>query len=189
MALEDKVKDIIVEQLGVNADQVTDSASFIEDLGASAAYKAASQAGRLSANEPAFIGSIGVYQVVEDTSEMAEKMGVKVHVISTGEFKGAGVPGAPVTDAVLQDVQNEVDALNELFMKAVAKGRHMDIRTVRKLADGRVHIAAKAQSLGLIDAVESFDDALAGLTKLVAPRRRVSAASAERRVRLAKARG
>jgi len=34
MALADKVKDIIVEQLGVNADQVTPAASFIEDLGA-----------------------------------------------------------------------------------------------------------------------------------------------------------
>ncbi len=34
MALEDKVKDIIVEQLGVNAEQVTSEASFIEDLGA-----------------------------------------------------------------------------------------------------------------------------------------------------------
>ena len=34
MALADKVKDIIVEQLGVNADQVTPEASFIEDLGA-----------------------------------------------------------------------------------------------------------------------------------------------------------
>jgi acyl carrier protein len=34
MALADKVKDIIVEQLGVNADQVTPAASFVEDLGA-----------------------------------------------------------------------------------------------------------------------------------------------------------
>ncbi len=34
MAIEDKVKDIIVEQLGVNAEQVTPEASFIEDLGA-----------------------------------------------------------------------------------------------------------------------------------------------------------
>ena len=34
MALADKVKDIIVEQLGVNADQVNPDASFIEDLGA-----------------------------------------------------------------------------------------------------------------------------------------------------------
>ena len=34
MALEEKVKEIIVEQLGVNAEQVTQEASFIEDLGA-----------------------------------------------------------------------------------------------------------------------------------------------------------
>ena len=34
MALEEKVRDIIVEQLGVNPEQVTPEASFIEDLGA-----------------------------------------------------------------------------------------------------------------------------------------------------------
>jgi acyl carrier protein len=32
--IEQKVKDIIVEQLGVNADQVTPDAKFNEDLGA-----------------------------------------------------------------------------------------------------------------------------------------------------------
>jgi acyl carrier protein len=33
-SIEDRVKDIIVDQLGVNADQVTLAAKFIEDLGA-----------------------------------------------------------------------------------------------------------------------------------------------------------
>ncbi|MEQ1861620.1 MAG: acyl carrier protein [Chthoniobacteraceae bacterium] len=33
-SIEEKVKDIIVEQLGVNPEQVTREASFIEDLGA-----------------------------------------------------------------------------------------------------------------------------------------------------------
>jgi acyl carrier protein len=33
-SVEEKVKDIIVEQLGVNPEQVVPSASFIEDLGA-----------------------------------------------------------------------------------------------------------------------------------------------------------
>jgi acyl carrier protein len=33
-SIEEKVKDIIVEQLGVNPEQVTPEASFIEDLGA-----------------------------------------------------------------------------------------------------------------------------------------------------------
>jgi acyl carrier protein len=34
MPVEDKVKDIIVEQLGVDASQVTPEASFVDDLGA-----------------------------------------------------------------------------------------------------------------------------------------------------------
>jgi acyl carrier protein len=33
-SIEQKVKEIIVEQLGVNPDQVTPDAKFIEDLGA-----------------------------------------------------------------------------------------------------------------------------------------------------------
>ena len=33
-SIEEKVKEIIVEQLGVNPEQVTPNASFIEDLGA-----------------------------------------------------------------------------------------------------------------------------------------------------------
>jgi len=34
MALEDRVKEIIVDQLGVDPGEVTDKAHFIEDLGA-----------------------------------------------------------------------------------------------------------------------------------------------------------
>jgi acyl carrier protein len=33
-SVQDRVKEIIVEQLGVNPDQVTPEAKFIEDLGA-----------------------------------------------------------------------------------------------------------------------------------------------------------
>ena len=33
-SIEEKVKQIIIEQLGVNAEQVTPDASFVEDLGA-----------------------------------------------------------------------------------------------------------------------------------------------------------
>ena len=34
MAVEEKVKSIIVEQLGVDANEVTSEASFVDDLGA-----------------------------------------------------------------------------------------------------------------------------------------------------------
>ncbi len=34
MSIEEKVKELIVEQLGVEASQVTEGAKFVEDLGA-----------------------------------------------------------------------------------------------------------------------------------------------------------
>ncbi len=34
MSIEDRVKEIIVEQLGVDVGQVTEKAKFVEDLGA-----------------------------------------------------------------------------------------------------------------------------------------------------------
>ncbi|MDD5426265.1 MAG: acyl carrier protein [candidate division Zixibacteria bacterium] len=34
MAIEERVKEIIVEQLGVEASSVTDQAKFVDDLGA-----------------------------------------------------------------------------------------------------------------------------------------------------------
>ena len=36
--IEQRVKDIIVEQLGVKPDQVTPEAKFIEDLGADSGF-------------------------------------------------------------------------------------------------------------------------------------------------------
>jgi ClpP class serine protease len=79
--------------------------AYIEDLGASAAYWVASQAGKIYSNEPGFVGSIGTYLVVEDWSGAAEgAWASKVHVVKAGEFKGAGYPGTPVTDAQLRGV-------------------------------------------------------------------------------------
>lgn len=34
MAVEQRVKEIVVQQLGVNEEEVTEEASFVEDLGA-----------------------------------------------------------------------------------------------------------------------------------------------------------
>ena len=47
---------------------------------------------------------------------------------------------------------------------------------VRKIADGRVHLAAKAKELGLIDAVMTSDQAMVNLRKRVARDARVAKA-------------
>jgi len=141
--------------------------SYIEDLGASAAYWSASQAIRITANPTGLVGSIGTYGVIEDYSGYAAKEGVKVHVVRAGDFKGAGTPGTEVTPEQLADMQRIVDGLNDHFIAGVAKGRRTTQKQVREWADGRVHLAADAKNMGLIDAVGSFDDALSHLQEFV----------------------
>ena len=137
--------------------------AYIEDLGASAAYWAASQSARVSANATGLVGSIGTFTVVADTSGQAEMDGIKVHVVSTGKYKGAGVPGAKVTDEQLAHIQDRVEQLNTFFLDAVQTGRKLTDEQLAAVSDGRVHIGRDAVAMGLVDAVETFDEAFTKL--------------------------
>jgi signal peptide peptidase SppA len=141
-----------------SADQQKPVWAVVEDLGASAAYYVASQARQIFANEPAFVGSIGTYMVVIDVSKAAEKAGYKVHVIRAGDMKGAGVPGTEITESQLAYFQTLIDKQNDLFLKAVSRGRRLSMQQVNSLADGRVHIASDALGLQLIDGIATFDE-------------------------------
>ena len=148
--------------------------AFAEDLMASAAYWVGSQADRVSATPTSFIGSIGVVAVVDDFSKKFEMEGVETHVVATGDYKGAFVAGAPIPEEHLEQLQSEVDDIHAHFVAAVKKGRGKPISDVREVADGRVHIAAKALDLGLIDAVESGDEAVNALAKEIRRRAKES---------------
>ncbi len=141
------------------ADKKKPTYAYIEDLGASAAYRVAARARKVYANADAQIGSIGTFAVMEDTSGAYAKEGIKVHVVSTGPHKGTGVEGTSITDAHLEETQRRVDALNEQFLNDVSTGRKMPMDKVRMLADGRVHLAAAAKDFGLIDTVASWEQA------------------------------
>lgn len=139
--------------------------AYIEDLGASAAYWVAAQADAVFANETAFIGSIGTYLAVQDLSGLADKAGVKVHVLSTGAYKGAGYPGTAITEPQLAHWQHEVNQINESFLAAVATGRGLSLDYTRALADGRTHIAREAESIGLVDGVRTLESLVSDLQR------------------------
>lgn len=148
--------------------------AFIEDLTASAAFWVASQASKVFANNAtALVGSIGTYAVLYDYSKQAEQLGVAVHVIRAGEFKGAGVPGTEVTQEQIENVQRIVNAANAEFLNGVANGRGLSMEEVQKIADGRVHPAAEAVEFGLVDAVQSYEKTVVGLSKPRTSKRRV----------------
>ena len=129
----------------------------VSDLAASAAYWIGSQADTLTADPGSLVGSIGVYRVLVDSSKAAEESGVKVHLISSGENKGTGTAGAPVTDEQLADEQRIVDQAAGMFNAAIARGRQMDLANVEKLATGSTWFADEAKQLGLVDEITAVE--------------------------------
>jgi len=156
-------QDLAAEIAAANSEKPT--AAYCEDLCASAAYWCASQAGFVACGPSALVGSIGTFMAVRDSSGMAEDMKIKVHVIKAGDFKGAGTPGTKITDEQLANWQAMVDQLNTQFIAGVASGRKMSAEAVSKIADGRVHVGAAAKDLGLVDAVQSFDETMRQLSE------------------------
>lgn len=134
--------------------------AHIDDLGASAAYWAASQADHISMNRTGMAGSIGVYASIYDTSKAADLQGVQVHVLATGPYKGAGEEGAPVTEEQLAHWQGVINNQFTHFEAAVRGGRRMLKSQFNRVSDGRVFGAEESKALGLIDEVASFDKAM-----------------------------
>jgi len=135
--------------------------AFIEDLGASAAYWVASQAGKVIANDKtALIGSIGTFMGLYDLSGAAAMAGVKPVVIRAGKYKGTGFEGTEITDEQKAYWQERIDQIQVEFSAGIAKGRGLSTEAVDKLADGRIHTAGESVALGLIDGIQTLDETI-----------------------------
>lgn len=120
----------------------------------SAAYWVASQAKRISATASTVVGSIGIVTSIVDSSAAAEGEGFKVHVIGSNALKGAGTPGAPVTDEQLAELRALVEKFAGMFTDDIARGRGMKRSEVNAIATGAVWVGADAKGAGLVDEIE-----------------------------------
>lgn len=120
----------------------------------SAGYAVASAAGRMSAIESSYVGSVGVVLVHVDYSGFLEKNGIKVSLLHAGEHKVDGNPYQPLPQSVRKEWQAELETLRERFATEVARNRSMTIDAVLA-TEARVYNGPDALEVGFIDAVES----------------------------------
>lgn len=138
--------------------------AHVDDLGASAAYWVASQADKVFANtDTALVGSIGTLAVMYDLSGQAEKEGIKTLVFATGPLKGAGAPGAAITDQQQEYFRALIEESQTAFDAAVQKARSLTDKQLAAVKTGGVFSAREAADRKLIDGVQSFDVTLSQL--------------------------
>lgn len=140
--------------------QVKPTFAYGSDMMASAGYYVGSQAGQIHSNEAGYIGSIGVMSVLMDTTEAMKRQGVVPHLVTSGGMKGIGMMGSKVTPEHLAYQQERINEMTDRFVGTVSQGRNMQPESVRQLADGRLHIAADAARLGLIDRVMPLEQSI-----------------------------
>jgi signal peptide peptidase SppA len=138
--------------------------TVVNDLCASAALWVGSAAHEIVVTQSADIGSIGVYQMRIDVTEMLAKEGINVKIVRAGEQKAWGSPYLPMTADEEKVMQAEVDSIYQTFIDAVARNRGVDPGRVRSdWADARIFNGQEAVNIGLADRVASFDQVLAEL--------------------------
>lgn len=143
--------------------------AHIDDLGASAAYWAASQAARITANSPtAIVGSIGTVQTMYDVSGLYEREGVKTFHFATGPLKGMGTPGTKITEEQAAHVQALIDAVQTSFDAGVKKGRGLSAAELEAVRHGGVFTATDALNVKLIDAIQPLAKSINDLARSLA---------------------
>lgn len=115
-------------------------------------------------------GSIGVIMQIPNFSTVADKVGVSMVTVKSGNLKDVGNQFRPMTDDERQFLQDTATKVHNIFIQAVVEGRKLSEDKVRQFADGRVIIGHEAKALGLVDDFGDVYDAgrealkLAGIT-------------------------
>jgi signal peptide peptidase SppA len=125
---------------------------------ASAAYWIASAADRVIASPSSTVGSIGVYLAIPDYSKAAEMAGIKMVVIKSGKFKGAGIEGTSLNADQIENLQASVDGIHADFKAAVSMKRKM---VKAEAMEGQTFSGKQAAAQGLVTGLaDSFSEAL-----------------------------
>ena len=132
--------------------------AYIRDIGASAAYLAATGAQRIFASRFSDVGSIGVTYSYLDYSEKNRREGIKYVELSSGKFKDTGDPDKALTPEELALYRRDIEITKDYFIQMVAENRNLTIAEVSKLADGSTLMAKGALEAGLIDEIGSFNE-------------------------------
>ena len=126
---------------------------------ASGSYYASIHATKILANPAATIGSIGVIMEGVNIRPLMNRIGVEPQVVKAGKYKEAGTPFREWTPAERREIETHVMDIYRMFVRDVAKARHLDASHPETFADAKIFIAEKAKKAGLIDALGSLESA------------------------------
>ena len=131
-------------------------------LAASGGYYISCAANRIFAEPTTLTGSIGIFGMVPDVSELiTKKIGLKFDVVKTNEMADLGTMSRPINQAEGAQLQHMINRGYDLFTQRVADGRGISQDSVKVIAEGRVWTGEQGLKIGLVDELGNLDQAVA----------------------------
>ena len=133
----------------------------MSDVAASGGYYIAMACDTIVAHPNSITGSIGVFGVLPNVQKLlGDKLGITVDRVTTGKFSDLPTITRPLSDFEKRTLQGEVNNIYADFTSKAARGRHMPVERLRRLASGRVWSGLEAKSNGLVDVLGDYQTAL-----------------------------
>lgn len=135
-------------------------------VAASGGYFVAMAADHIIANASTITGSIGVYAGKYVGDELLKKIGVNFEAIKTSENADMMSLFKSFTPAQWDIINHQLDVTYKDFASKFQKNRNIPEFEVDRLARGRVYAGSEAISLGLVDQIGGYYDAIVHAKKL-----------------------
>lgn len=131
--------------------------ALIRGNGDSGAYWIATAADKIFAFQSSDVGDIGVTDSYLSDAQQNADEGLQFIPLTSGPYKDTGNPDKPVTQADKNLLMTGVTQEYNIFVNAVAAGRHMSVAQVTALADGSSVLGTVGVQDGLIDSTGGWD--------------------------------
>ncbi len=131
------------------------------DYAASGGYWISSGCQKIYADATSITGSIGVFSMIPEFSDVTKKIGVAVETVGSNKHSDMFSLMRPFNGEELRFMQASVEDIYERFVNLVASSRGLDPARVDEIAQGRVWTGADALEIGLVDEIGTLEDAIA----------------------------
>lgn len=130
------------------------------DYAASGGYYISCNADYIFAQKTTLTGSIGIFGMIPEASELIDKTGLNFETVSTNKFGGAMTITQPLAPEAAALLQKHINEGYELFVTRCADGRKVGINEIKEIAEGRVWTGEMAKKLNLVDEIGGMDSAI-----------------------------
>ena len=130
------------------------------DYAASGGYYISMAGDRIFAQNNTITGSIGVFGVIPDAKNQANRNGIYSDVVSTNANSNMMSPFSGLSSGTLAITQRSVVNTYNRFVHFVSKNRKKTFEEIDAVGSGRVWSGKRAKEIGLVDEIGSLNDAV-----------------------------